>query len=378
MIKRVRTSLPEATIVVSVITDSGVETAQRTLTPVVDGITYAPIDLPGATRRAARVLRPDVLVLEYAELWPNLLSAARSVGARTMLANGRLHPRRMSAYRWMKWLFGSPLIYLDRLLMRSAEDAERARLLGAKSVAVEVTGNSKFDDLDRSTSPDDPVLTILGPGPWLVAGSTHREDESAVLEAFAAVRVVDPEARLLLVPRHSARATAVAAAARRWRWRVAVSALDRAERDADVVVVDAVGRLRTAYAAAKMAIVGGGFGHRGGHNVLEPAAVGVPVVSGPDLANFVDAVELLRGRGLIQVPDVRTLVRVTVDLWSNDGLRSTLGAKAREAVAEACGAADRNVEAIIELASDQTDTRRTSAGRSGPALLGPGPADSGS
>ena len=352
VIRKVRAGLPQATLVLSVITDSGFKVAQDELTEDVNGITYAPIDLPGATRSAVRAIRPDVLVFEYTELWPNLLAAAQAEGVIQVLGNGRLHPRRMWGYRWMTWLFGSPLSRLDRLLMRSDDDAARALALGAPKARIEVTGNTKFDDV----APVDEPPRALADGRWFVAGSTHAEDEGPVLAAFAAIRSIDEEARLLLVPRYPERAPAVADAARRWRWSVSRSGLgpDAAVADDDVVVVDVMGRLRVAYHRARIAFVGGSFGRRGGHNILEPASLGVPVLAGPDLANAADAVALLRGHGLIQVADASTLARVTVDVWSDETLRRRLSSRAQAAVEGAVGASERNAQTIIELANIST------------------------
>ncbi|MEM7675555.1 MAG: 3-deoxy-D-manno-octulosonic acid transferase, partial [Myxococcota bacterium] len=228
---------------------------------------------------------------------------------------------------------------------------DTARLLGAPVSRIEITGNTKLDDLGEEDPRATAVFDALGPGPWLVAGSTHADDETAVLPTFAALRRIDPSARLLLAPRYPERSAKVAEAAARWRWNVACAKLDRAvDRRADVVVVSTVGRLRSAYGAGRLAVVGGSFGGRGGHNVLEPAAAGCPVLAGPDLSNFSDAAELLRGHGLIQVRDAPTLARVVVDLWTNDALLRRLADEAKARVRASSGASQRNADVIIELA----------------------------
>ena len=341
-------ALPDATVVVSTVTQSGHETAASELSSTVDGITYAPLDLWGATRRTAAAISPDVLVLEYAELWPNLLSSAKRAGATTILVNGRLSPRRMAAYRWLVWLAGSPLVLIDRLLMQTEGDALRAKQLGALAERVQVCGSTKIDDIQASAEPSAASETSVVPeGRWLVAGSTHAEDEVAVFAAFASLKRVDPTCRLLMVPRYPERAKAVQAESERLGWRT-----ERLEGStvgrADVVVVAVFGRLRQAYAAARLAIVGGSFGDRGGHNVLEPAAVGVAVLAGPDLSNNAAAAERLRGRGLIQVAGGSALAQVAVDVWTNDELRQSLGMRAQAAVDGARGAADRGAAAVLD------------------------------
>ncbi|HZJ56054.1 MAG TPA: glycosyltransferase N-terminal domain-containing protein, partial [Myxococcaceae bacterium] len=147
MIARFRERFPDARIFLTTMTDTGRAMAEQRLRAQVDGVLYAPWDLPGATRRAMRALRPDLLVLEYAEIWPNLIHAARAAGARVVLTNGRFSPERLRGYRTLFAVFGNPLTELDLLLMREDDEAERALSLGAPLDRVWVTGNTKFDGL---------------------------------------------------------------------------------------------------------------------------------------------------------------------------------------------------------------------------------------
>ena len=358
---RVRTARADASILVSAITDSGHRLAHAELSGLTDGVVYAPIDLPGATRRAMQAVRPNLLVLERAEFWPHLFAAAAVVECRIVLINGRLHPDRMFGYRWLSRIAGPPLARIERLLMQTPGDADRALALGAAAERVVVAGGTKVDDVEPPSRDEQAKLAAaMGPGPWLVAGSTHEEDEAVVRRAFAAVRAVDPKARLLLVPRYPDRASYVVAALRDPSWTVRRSSLkgDSDPPSEDVVVVDVVGKLRTAYGVGRLAIVGGTFGDRGGHNVLEPAAAGVPVVAGPDVSNNEDAARLLRGHGLIQVPDADGLAQVAVDLWTNASLRASLSKRGMERVRGASGAADRSARTVIELMAT-TDSRPT-------------------
>ncbi len=348
VVQRVRSAFPDAMLVVSAVTETGHRMAVDELSAVVDGVTYAPIDLPDAVGRALRAIRPDVLVLERAELWPNWLVAAQAAGVRCVLHNGRLHPDRLTLYRWLDWLFEGPIRGLDRCLMQTKRDAASVRALGVPDDRIEVTGHTKWDGATEAVGPSLPVLDGQR---WLVGGSTHAADEAAVLSAFEALRRVDDEARLLLVPRYPERAPAVAEAGKRAGYEVTISTLDAGGglSKADIVVVAALGILRSIYLSARLAIVGGSFGARGGHNVLEPAVAGVPVIAGPDLSGFQEAVSLLAGHGLIQVHDASTLGRVVVDLWRDDTLRSRLAEEVRSRVLRARGATARNAEVIIEL-----------------------------
>src|SRR4029453_17239357 len=197
MIARFRERFPDARIFLTTMTDTGRAMAEQRLSAQVDGVLYAPWDLPGATRRAMRALRPDLLVLEYAEIWPNLIHAARAAGSRVVLTNGRFSPERLRGYRTLFAVFGNPLTELDLLLMREDDEAERALSLGAPLDRVWVTGNTKFDGLAvPEPSPEDEALrTALGlpqDAPVLMGGSTHEGEEEILLSVWQRLREAHP------------------------------------------------------------------------------------------------------------------------------------------------------------------------------------------
>jgi 3-deoxy-D-manno-octulosonic-acid transferase len=229
MMRLFRARFPDCRILVSTITDSGLLMARDRLAAELDAVVYAPWDLWGATRRAVRALAPDVLVLEYTELWPNLIHAVHAKGAKVVLTNGRFAAERVAGYRALFALTGNPLRELDLLLMREDDEAERALALGAPLERVWVTGNTKFDGL-RATAPggDEAELrSALGLSPGarlLIAGSTHEGEEDLLLGVFRGLLGQHPDLRLLLAPRYTDRAERVAAlaeaagCARRTRW----------------------------------------------------------------------------------------------------------------------------------------------------------------
>lgn len=347
--KELRRRLPESTLVMSTFTDSGMALAER-MRRTVDAVVYQPLDLPGATRRAAAAIRPDVLVLEYTELWPNLIDAAKRRGAKVVLSNGRLSPGKMDAYRRMFRLFGNPLTSFDRLLMRSADEAERARALGASPDRVAVAGNTKFDAwLSGGATAPPGLAEALGPAPIFLAGSTHQGEEEGVLAAFAAAKAKHPALRLVVAPRYLDRVGEVAAFAEQAGWSVARRSEGAAAAAAEVVLLDTMGELSAAYAHATVAFVGGSFTPRGGQNILEPASMGRPVLFGPNMGNFVESVALLRGNGGIQVEDADALGAQLVRLLDAPDERERLGRLAREAAASATGATRRIVDHLLGL-----------------------------
>ena len=352
MIARFRARFPDARILLSTITDTGRAMATQRLRAQVDGLVYAPWDLAGSTRRAVRALRPDLLVLEYAEIWPNLIHAAHASGARVVLTNGRFSPDRLRGYRTLFALFGNPLAQLDLLLMREDEEAERALALGAPLDRVWVTGNTKFDGLAApAPSPEDEALrTALGlpaDAPVLMAGSTHEGEEEQLLSVWQRLRELHPGLRLVLAPRYVDRAARVQALAQARG--VEAGRRTGGPAGAPVMVLDTIGELSRAYRLATVVFVGGSFTARGGQNILEPAGQGRPVLFGPRMENFRDSVQVLLGRGGIQVADAEQLYRVLSELLDRPDVLANLGALAAQSVRQVSGASQRNVDLVARL-----------------------------
>jgi 3-deoxy-D-manno-octulosonic-acid transferase len=285
-----------------------------------------------------------VVLLEL-EVWPNFLVAAREAGIPVLVANGRLSARSFPRYRRLgpaaRWLFGG----LDGVAAQSDEYAGRFAALGVPAGRIEVLGNLKYDAEPRD--PGDPAATraLLGWGssdPVLVAGCTHPGEEEILLGLWADLRRDRPGLRLVLAPRHIERAREVQAlAAGRG---VAVAAWSRPAPGAGVLVVDGIGHLDRMYAAGDVTFVGGSLAPRGGHNLLEPARLGKPVLFGPSTANFEDiAGHLLAREAALRVPDAAGLRAEVERLLADPGARSALGARAREAAAALRGAVARHV-----------------------------------
>ena len=365
MIARFRERFPDARIFLTTITDTGRAMAEQRLRAQVDGVVYAPWDLAGATRRAMRALRPDLLVLEYAEIWPNLIHAARAAGTRVVLTNGRFSPDRLRGYRTLFAVFGNPLTELDLLLMREDEEAERALSLGAPLDRVWVTGNTKFDGLavPAPSSEDDGLGTALGLPPdalVLMGGSTHEGEEEILLSVWQRLREAHPGLRLVLAPRYVDRAGRVQALAQARG--VEAGRRKAGPAGAPVMVLDTIGELARAYRLATVVFVGGSFTPRGGQNILEPAAHGRPVLFGPRMENFKDSVQVLLGRGGIQVADPEQLYRVLSELLGRPDVLANLGNLAVQSVRQVSGASQRNVDLVARLllgAGARSGPRRT-------------------
>lgn len=351
MMKELKARHPGCCLIVSTMTNSGQEMARRKLAEA-DVVVYAPYDLPGATARAVRALRPDLLVLEYTEIWPNLIRAASRAGVRIALTNGRFNPAKLGSYRALFRAIGNPLRAIDCFLMRSDDEAERVLALGAAPDRVFVTGNTKFDALvlDGAEGREAALRAEMGLAadrPVLMAGSTHEGEEEHVLAVYARLAERHPGLQLVVAPRYVERAGRIMAMAAEAGLDVRLRSGGAAAGSAAVTVLDTIGELAVAYRLATLVFVGGSFVTRGGQNVLEPAAQGKPVLFGPHMENFVDSVKVLQGRGGIQVGTPEQLFKVADELLSRPDQVAELGALARRAVSAIRGASARNVDHLL-------------------------------
>jgi 3-deoxy-D-manno-octulosonic-acid transferase len=353
MMKELKARLPGCCIIVTTITNSGLAMARKKLSEA-DVICHAPYDLFGATRRAIAALRPDLLVLEYTEIWPNLIRAARKANVKIALTNGRFNPAKISRYRTFFRIISNPLRRIDCFLMRSDEEAERVLTLGAAPDRVWVTGNTKFDALvlDGAAGREETLRKemALDPArPVFMAGSTHEGEEELLLGVYAKLRARHPGLQLVVAPRYVERAGRIMALAVDAGLPVRLRSGGAAAGHADVTILDTIGELAAAYRLATLVFVGGSFVTRGGQNVLEPAAQGKPVLFGPHMENFKDSVQVLQGRGGLQVQSPEQLLKVADELLSRPDQIEELGALARSSVGAIRGASARNVEHMLSI-----------------------------
>ena len=352
MMRELKRRLPGSCIIVTTMTNSGLEMARKKLAEA-DVVVYAPYDLPGPTRRAVAALRPDLLVLEYTEIWPNLIRAAQKAGVRIALTNGRFNPNKLSRYRALFRAIGNPLRRIDCFLMRSDEEAERVLALGAAPDRVWVTGNTKFDALvlDGAAGKEEALRAEMGldATPIFMAGSTHEGEEEIVLAAYSKLLERHRGLQLVVAPRYVERSGRIMSLAAEAGLSVRLRSGGAAAGHAQVTVLDTIGELSIAYRLATLVFVGGSFVTRGGQNVLEPAAQGKPVLFGPHMENFKDSVQVLQGRGGIQVGAPEQLLKIADELLSRPDQLAELGALARRSVSAIRGASARNVEHMLSI-----------------------------
>lgn len=344
-IRNRRAALPLA---VSAYTPTG--RSQLPEPPAVDTAFYAPLDFPAFAARILAALRPAAMVLVETELWPNLLDQARLAGVPVVVLNGRLSSRRMARYRRLSPLYRPLIERVSCLGVQSAEDAERFLELGAPASATSVTGNVKYDLAPPAADAGELRRELhLAPGrPVLVAGSTAPDEEPQVLIAFRQARQACANLLLVLAPRHPARNDEVQRCVRDSGLRSARLSGRPSTDDLDVLLVDTLGELPALYQLATVAFVGGSLVPIGGHNVLEPAAVGVPVLYGPHTENVREPVAALeRAGGGMLVRGAAELGSILEQLLQDDERRTAMARNAAEVVQANRGALERSVELLM-------------------------------
>ncbi len=351
---------PRLRLYLSTTTMAGQQVAKASLRHLVDGVFYFPFDWMFIVRRTLNLVRPRLFVMMETEIWPNLLRACRKRGVRSAVINGRISSRSYPRYRLIRPFFRRVLADVDRFCMQSEESAHRLKDLGADPGRVTVTGSLKFDSLELPAptahgKPRERVLRFFRVSSHrtvIVAGSTMRGEEAAVLEAFAKVKATQTHAIAIIAPRQPERFAEVERLARDAGFattRRSELPID-AEPRADVVVLDTIGELAQLYQLATVAFVGGSLADHGGHNILEPAIFGRPIVFGPHMQNFREIAEAFVANGAaIQVQSDRELDEAILSLVRDPVHRARLGAAARALVEANRGAKDKTLAVLSEL-----------------------------
>ena len=346
LVTALRRQDPQLPLLVTATTAAGLARAQTLFESQSVAVRYLPLDLPGSVRRFLRRVRPRLAVVLETEIWPNLIRACATAQVPVMFVSARLSARSAGRYRRLGKGMRQVLATVAQVAAQTPADAQRFAQLGVPAARIAVTGNLKTDFSLPETVPASGarLRARLGPSrPVWVAGSTHEHEEQQVLEAHRAVRRTNPAALLILVPRHPRRFAAVA----EWlqREQVACARQSRAEavtEQTQVLLVDAMGMLLECYAAADVTFVGGSLVAVGGHNLLEPAALGRPILTGPDHANAREILQaLLDAQGVRVVRDAADLGRAVAALLADAGARERLGAQALAVVSAGRGSCAR-------------------------------------
>ena len=361
LLAELRARYPRLRLFLSTTTRSGQQLARRHISDV-DAVFYFPFDWAFIARRTLNLVKPRLFIMMETEIWPNLLRECRRRGVKTVVVNGRISYRSFPRYRLVRPFFCRVLADIDRFCVQGDETARRLVDLGADPDAITVTGSLKFDALDAG-----PALG-RGPGlglervlrffrmsqnrPVIIGGSTLRGEEEAVIRAFNRIRTTGTNALLILAARHPERFGEVERLCRHEGLatvRRSELAID-AEPRADAVILDTIGELAQLYQVATAVFVGGSLVAAGGHNILEPALFGKPIVFGPHMENFNEIAEAFLANGAaVQVHSARELGDELVSLMGDPVRRARLGAAARALIDANRGAKHKTLSVIADL-----------------------------
>ena len=368
LVRALRARHPDCPFVLTTSTPTGRARARAIFGDDVD-IRFLPYDTPGSVRRFLDRVRPRVAIILETELWPNLIRDCMRRDVPVVFASARLSAKSVAQYRRLGRLFSDTLAAAALIAAQTPQDAERFIAVGASRSRTRVVGNIKFDmRLGPAVLEQGRELrrTCLGNRPVWIAGSTHAGEEEQVLAAHSELRLENPDLLLLLVPRHPQRFDGVAVLLTR----LGIPFDRRSDAapvrpDAQVMLVDTMGELTTLYASSDAAFVGGSLVPVGGHNLLEPAVLGVPVITGPHNANAKDiARSLIEQGGAVEVADSRALAGALHGLLQDAAERERAVRAAREFVDANRGAVERLTELIDPLIRppDPTPGKSLSAG----------------
>ncbi len=349
LVDELRRIFPQFRVLISTTTDAGQKLACTHFGQ--ENVFYFPLDFAFAVRPYLQTLRPQLIILAETEFWPNFLRLAHDSGARVAVVNARISDRSLPGYRRFQRVLRRILRHVDLFLAQTPEDATRLRDIGALSDRVQVSGNLKFDMV---VPPIPPIVSSLRAAfqhasarPVIVCGSTVEGEELLLLAAFENVLASHPRAVMILAPRHPQRFSEVAQLLEQRQirfWRR--SSWNGEAITGGVLLVDSIGELAALYALGDLAFVGGSLVPRGGHNIIEPAQYGVPIIVGHHTENFRDIVGLFQSRDAIRMVGPAELSPVWMELLSNETERQALGQRAAETLKTQTGAIQRTVDAL--------------------------------
>jgi 3-deoxy-D-manno-octulosonic-acid transferase len=353
LVKTLDSELPGYSVAVSTTTRTGQALARERFG--MNRVFYCPLDLPWAVRAYLNALKPRMLILAETEFWPNLLNGCFRRGIPVVVVNARISDRSWPRYRMLRRLWRPILGKLSCVLAQSETDAERLRAIGCLPERVSVAGNLKFDVRAVQESEATRILKAQAGGlRFVVAGSTLDGEEQALLDAWPQLLAADSQLAMVLAPRHPERFAAVASLLERSS-QVWVKRSEWNAKPADslkpgmIVLLDTIGELASVYALASAAFVGGSLVPAGGHNPLEPAQFGVPIVMGPHYANFTAITDSLRKQHALRIATKDELAGILIQLLRDRPAAEAMGTRAREVFEQQAGATDRCVGAIRDL-----------------------------
>jgi len=342
---------PDYSLLVSTVTPTGSARVTALFGNEVAHV-YAPYDLPGSVKRFFDRVKPQLAIVMETELWPNLFHRCRQGGVPLLLVNARLSARSVKGYSRVPGLVSETLSAVTEIVAQGESDAARFERLGADPERITVTGNLKFEQRVQPSLLERAEVLRRDWGvarPVWIAASTHEGEDELLLDVFADLRQQFPDCLLVITPRHPERFETVATLCLQRGYQIVLRSEHTAcTPETAVYLADTMGELPLMYAASDVAFVGGSLVRHGGHNLLEPAALGVPVVCGPHVFNFQEITDLLVEAGAaVRVADTGALLQTLAGWLGDANERHRVGQQGRQVVERNRGAL-QDVMAIIE------------------------------
>jgi 3-deoxy-D-manno-octulosonic-acid transferase len=353
LVKQLQRQFPKSTIAITCMTPTG---SRQIVANFGDTVVhhYLPYDYPFAIKRLLRRWSPKLLIIMETEMWPNLLYHTARRRTPILLANARLSPKSYAGYRWIRWLTKPMLSHITLLAAQAKADAMRYHRLGLATDKIVVTGNIKFDLIIPTGLTDQANQlrhTWGSTRPVWIAASTHKGEDELILAAFADIKRQIPDMLLIIVPRHPERFTDVTQLCQKSQWQVTKrSQMQQVNPTTDILIGDTMGEMLLFYAASDVALVGGSLIPHGGHNLLEPAALKLPIISGSHTFNFTAIHRLLAQMDAITIVHTAQELAEHVVLLVQDTVTShTMGARAQQVVRANQGALAQHINLIHHL-----------------------------
>jgi len=353
LVKRLQNNYPSYHFLVTTTTPTGSARVKAVLADSVAHV-YLPYDLPIVVKKFISVFKPKIAIIMEKEIWPNLYASCASNNIPLMIINARLSANSAKGYKKIPRLVKPALDAVSWVGSQTREDLQRFVEIGANKNAITVTGNLKFDlslgEALVQQAKEIRLRLFSERFVWIIA-STHDKEEVVFFEIYPQLKKLIPELLLVVVPRHPERFEQVKQLAETMQLKTCMRSAGKSSTvDTDVFIVDTMGELKTFYGAADICFVGGSMVPVGGHNILEPAAIGVPIMFGPYMINFKDiSKNVLDLKAAIQCVDKKALIDTVMHLYVDDEDRDALAARAKQFVASNQGA----TEATVKLIADQ-------------------------
>jgi 3-deoxy-D-manno-octulosonic-acid transferase len=351
LIAGLRKTYPDSRIIVSVTTRTGKRVADNLLKSLADHIIDGPLDLLPVVSRFVKYIRPNLFILIETDLWPNTLIYLKNKNIPTILVNGRVSQKSMEGYRRLRFFFDPMFQSFSFLCMQTKRDRDKMEDIGLPADKLKTLGNLKFDTAAGKANPAlKPPADLLPKDRILfICGSTHPGEEKVLINCYNEVKQTHPELFLIIAPRNTSRSAEIQELAKEHDLTTVLRS-DNSSAPAEILILDTIGELIHFYALSNISFVGGSLVKKGGHNPIEPATMGLPVIFGPNMQDFSEIADaLIQAGGATEVSGHLELAEILHRLLTTQELRNRQGQAAQQCMESQRGVINRHLDLISQL-----------------------------